>query len=165
MANEPTHPIRPTDAQARALARAIMQGARTAALAVIDPETGGPHVSRIAFGRAPDGTCLTLVSDIARHARALRADQRASLLLGEPGAKGDPLAQPRLTLAVTAGFVAPDDPERPGLRAAWLAQHPKARLYADFADFHFVRLEVSSAFLNGGFGKAYAMKPVDLVPG
>ena len=37
----------------------------------------------------------------------------------------------------------------------YLNRHPKARLYAGFADFAFFRLAVERASLNGGFGKAY----------
>lgn len=161
MRTDRVNPIRSTDDAARALARDILQGARSAALAVIDPETGGPYVSRIAFGRLPDGRCLTLVSDLAHHARALRADPRASLLLGEPGPKGDPLTHPRLTLRVSARMVA-DKPELGGLRDAWLELHPKAKLYVDFADFHFFRFEIDYGHLNAGFGKAYLLDEKDL---
>ncbi len=155
------NPIRDTDDAARAVARGLLGRARTAALAVIDPETGGPYVSRIAFGRAPDGTCLALLSDLALHARALRADPRASLLVGEPGAKGDPLTHPRLTLRVTAQPVTSDE-ARTRLRQIWLALQPKSTLYVDFADFRFYRFDIVSAHLNGGFGKAYALDENDL---
>jgi len=154
-------PLRDTDDAARTLARSVIAAARTAALAVIDPETGGPHVSRIAFGRAADGTCLALLSDLALHTRALRAHPRASLLLGEPEAKGDPLTHPRLTLGVTAWPVT-DDLERARLKPIWLALQPKSRLYVDFADFHFFRFEIVYGHLNGGFGRAYALDENDL---
>lgn len=161
MAPDRITPIRDTDDAARALARELLQGARTAALAVIDPETGGPHVSRIAFGCAPDGTCLALLSDLSRHARALAADPRASLLLGEPGVKGDPLTHPRLTLQVTAQLQTGDE-TRARLRQIWLALQPKSTLYVDFADFRFYRFRIAAAHLNGGFGKAYALDEKDL---
>ncbi len=154
-------PIRSTDDAARVLARDILRGARTAALAVIDPETGGPYVSRIAFGQLPDGACVTLVSDLAHHARALGADHRASLLLGEPRPRGDPLTHPRLTLRASARKVA-DQPERGRLRDAWLRLHPKAKLYVDFSDFHFFRFEIDYGHLNAGFGKAYLLDEKDL---
>jgi heme iron utilization protein len=161
MTTDRINPIRDTDDAARTLARGLLDGARTAALAVIDPETGGPYVSRIAFGRAPDGTCLALLSDLALHARAVRADPRASLLIGEPGGKGDPLTQPRLTLRVTAAPVT-DPSERARLRPIWLQLQPKSKLYVDFADFCFFRFKISYALLNGGFGKAYALEEKDL---
>lgn len=157
-----TDPIRPTDDEARALARRLLHGAATAALAFLHPQTGAPFISRIALGRAPDGTLLSLVSDLSLHSRALARDPRAALLAGEPGPKGDPLNSPRLSLAIRARFVADDDPQRKTLREVWLAQHPKARLYVDFADFRFVAFAIESAALNGGFGRAYALAPEDL---
>ncbi|MCB2115551.1 MAG: pyridoxamine 5'-phosphate oxidase family protein [Rhodobacteraceae bacterium] len=157
-----TDPIRETDEAARALAARLLREARTASLAVIDPSDGSPFVSRIAFGLAPDGTPLSLVSDLAAHARAMRADPRVSLLLGEPGAKGDPLTYPRLTVQARAEFVPAQAEVRGALRRAWIAVHPKAALYADFSDFHYLWLHPASAFLNAGFGKAYALSRNDL---
>ena len=159
---EATSPLRPTDAAACALARDLLAQARHAALAVLHPETGAPHVSRIALGLAPDGTPLTLVSTLALHTTALARDPRAALLVGEPGPKGDPLTHPRLTVEVAARFVPRDGAGHAGLRDHYLASHPKARLYADFADFAFVLLAPTGAALNGGFGKAYRLTPADL---
>ena len=157
-----TDPIRPTDDEARALAQALMRGARTAALAVI--EDGMPLVTRVGFGLGPDGAPVILVSDLAAHSRALRRDDRAALLLGEPGDKGDPLTHPRLSLQARATFVAQDDPSRAALADRWLADHPKAKLYIGFADFHFVRFTILRGLLNGGFGRAYSLDPADLRP-
>jgi len=161
-------PIRETDDEARRIAHNLMASARTAALAVLDPASGAPFVSRIAFGLDKDGAPLTLVSDLAAHAKAMRADPRVSLLVGEPGAKGDPLVHPRLSLRATARTLSPDPAARAALRAGWLSHHPKAALYVDFADFRFVRFDVESALLNAGFGKAYELLandfkiPIDL---
>ncbi len=145
--------IRPTDDEARTLARGLMANARHGALATL--RGGAPFATRIAF--APDGaTLLTLVSDLAPHTAALRADPRASLLIGDPG-KGDPLAHPRMTLQVTAAFI-----DKSGAAETYLNHQPKARLYIGFADFHMVRLTPTEAFLNGGFAKAYHLSPADL---
>ncbi len=110
-------PIRPTDDEARALARGLIDGARFAALGVIEPATAAPMVTRIGLTTAPDGVPLTLVSDLSHHTRALRTNPVCSLLLGEPGAKGDPLIHPRLTLQARADFVDRSDPAHSGLRA------------------------------------------------
>ncbi len=156
-------PIRPTDDEARALARSLLTGARFAALGTLDP-TGAPQVTRIALGLDADGAPVTLISQLSAHTAALKADPRASLLVGEPGPRGDPLTHPRLTLQVRAAFIARDDRNHAGLRDRWLALHPKAKLYVDFGDFGFVRLDPVSAALNGGFGRAYALTPDDLRP-
>lgn len=161
---EKRNPINETDDAARALARRLIDEARTGALAVLHPDTSAPFVSRIAVGTDAAGTPVTLISALALHTRALRADPRAALLLGEPGLKGDPLTHPRLTLTVTARFLDPAAPERESLRARWLADHPKSKLYVDFPDFSFVRLDVAGAAFNGGFGKAYELTPSDLAP-
>ena len=50
------------------------------------------------------GTPLTLISDLSDHTRALKADPRCSILVGEPGPRGDPLTHPRMTLLCTARF-------------------------------------------------------------
>lgn len=151
-------PIRPTDDEARALARNILRDARFAALAVL-LDDGAPQVSRIALGRDNDGMPLGFLSDLSQHSRALLADPRASLLLGEPGPKGDPLTHPRLTLNVRA---VPAAAPREGLIDLWLAKFPKAAAYAGLGDFRFIRFEVASAFLNGGFGRAFRLTPADL---
>lgn len=155
-------PIRPTDDAARHLARGLILGARIAALGTLAPDTGHPQVTRIGFGIVPDGSGLTLVSGLSAHADALRRDPRCSLLLGEPADRGDPLNSARITLRAMALPVPPQDGARDQLRAIWLADHPKARLYVDFADFFFVRFHWIEGSLNGGFGKAFALTASDL---
>lgn len=159
-----TSPIRPTDDEARALARRLVAGARFGALGVIEPETGAPLVTRVAVGTDSGGCPVSLVSDLSVHTRALRANPACSLLVGEPGARGDPLTHPRLTLQARARFLLRGGEEHAELRTRWLEEHPKSRLYVDFADFSFVAFEVEAAHLNGGFGKAYRMGPGDLGP-
>ena len=155
-----TGPIRPTDDEARTLAARLMDEARFCALGVL--QEGAPLVTRVAFGRAPDGTPATLISSLAQHAQALRADPAASLLVGEPEDRGDPLVHPRLTIQARARFIDHDDPRYEEMAAHWLRDHPKARLYIGFGDFHFALFSVTGAFLNGGFGKAFILSPVDL---
>lgn len=159
MAEQKTDPIRPTDDEARALARDLIDTARFGALGVMDPETGAPMVTRIAVVPGPDGLPLTLVSTLSSHTAALDADPACSLLVGEPGAKGDPLTHPRLTLQARAEMV-----DKAALKDHYLRLYPKAQLYYDFGDFRLMRLTPVAAFLNGGFGKAYHLTPDDLVP-
>jgi heme iron utilization protein len=158
-----TDPVLPADEAARAMASALLSTAGFAALAVLDPVTGTPAISRIAFARDPSGTPMSLISSLSAHHAALLANPAAAILVGEPGPKGDPLTHPRLMLQGIASFVPRTDSAHVGLRDHWLAQHPKSKLYIDFADFGFVRFAVISAMLNGGFGKAFRLAPDDLV--
>ncbi len=151
-----TDPIRPTDDAARALARELLAGARFGAIGVREPGSGAPMVTRIAVGME-GGAPVILVSTLSNHTTALRADPACSLLVGEPGPKGDPLTYPRLTIQAVA-----EPAEKAALRDGWLATHPKSKLYIDFADFLFFRLRVREAHLNGGFGKAYRLAAEDL---
>ncbi|MGQ0566067.1 MAG: pyridoxamine 5'-phosphate oxidase family protein [Gemmobacter sp.] len=155
-------PTLPATDEARAQARDLLRGARHAALAVTDAETGTPGISRIAWGLAPGGGGLTLISALAPHFAALAAHPACAVMVGEVAGKGDPLTHPRLMLRATATFVAPDDPVRPALRDRWLADHPKAALYIDFADFAFVRITPVSALLNAGFARAFRLTAADL---
>lgn len=156
-----TDPVRPADAEARALAQGLLALGH-AALAWTDPDTGTPGISRIAFARDPQAGLLTLVSGLAPHFRALRDRPDCALMLGEVGEKGDPLTHPRLMIRAKATFIAPDDPERPAIRTRWLERNPKAQVYIDLPDFAFVRLTPVSALLNGGFARAFHLSPQDL---
>lgn len=153
--NTQQEPTRPADETAIAMAQAMLALGHGALSYVA--QDGLPGISRIALGHDGAGHPLTFVSALAPHFAGLKGNPACAMMLGEPGAKGDPLTHPRLMLRTVAEFAAQD--ERPALRALWLAQHPKAKLYIDFADFAFVRLRPVSAVLNGGFGKAFSFGP------
>ena len=154
--------VQNTDDEARALARGLIDEARYGALAVNEAGTGLPMVTRVAMGTTPEGAPVTLVSNLSHHTRALKEDPRCSLLVGEPGEKGDPLTHPRLTLMAKVRFVNSGDSERDALAAHYLASHPKSKLYIDFPDFCFAIFEVDKAYMNGGFARAYELTPEDL---
>ena len=139
----------PKPYDARGEAKRLLRTIRAGALATMSPE--GPFSSLVALASLPDGSPLIVVSQLSNHTRHLQADPRCSILLPE-GGKGDPLAHPRLTLVGRA--VRAEAQERSAWRTRYLARHPKAELYVDFADFSFWRLAVDSAHLNGGFARA-----------
>ena len=155
-------PFRPVDDDARVLARGLLDTATYAALAVL--QDGAPSVTRIAFATTPHGAPLSLISELSTHTAALRRNPACSLLVGEPGDKGDPLTQPRLTLQARAQFIPQGCADHVALRAHYLNLRHKAKLYIDFSDFHLVRFDIQSALLNGGFGRAYKLHPEDLRP-
>lgn len=154
--------IQKTDADAILLAKTLLREARYGALGVLDPETGAPSVSRAGVATDMDGTPLILISLLASHTRALLADPRCSLLLGEPG-KGDALAHPRISINCRAIRLERGSAQEAQARRRYLNRNPKAKLYVDLGDFSFFRLEVQNASLNGGFGKAYLLTPADLL--
>lgn len=155
------NPIRPTDDSARDIAHGLLQNARFAALAVILAD-GSPLVTRVAFGRSAGGQPLSLISGLASHTRALRANPACSVLIGEPGAKGDPLIHPRLTLQARASFVPHQSEAFSEMAAHYLRDHPKSKLYIGLTDFSFVLFTVSTGHLNAGFGKAFTLTPADM---
>lgn len=150
-------PFQPADDQARALARDLIAAARHASLGTLDPETGAPLVTRIAVQADADGVPVALLSGLASHSRALALDPRAGLLIGAEG-KGDPMAQPRLSILLRAE-PAPPDPAR---RAGWLSRNPRAQVYIDLPDFRFWRLVPVSGLLNAGFGRAFRLAAQDM---
>jgi len=149
--------IRPTDAEALHLARTLARGARFGAIAVLAPDSGHPFTSRVLLATDIDGVPVMIGSELSTHTKALLADPRCSILVGEPG-KGDPLAWPRLTILATAERIGRDSESHRRIRRRFLQRHPKAKLYVDFPDFSFFRLYPGTANLNGGFGKAYILE-------
>ena len=154
--------IRETDAEGIRLARTLLRTARYGALAALEPETGAPLASRVAVATEVGGDPLILVSQLSDHTGAILADPRCSLLLGEPG-PGDPLAHPRISLVCRAQKLERGAPASEEAKRRYLNRHPKAKLYADFKDFSFFRLEIEKAGLNGGFARAYRLDRGDIV--
>ncbi|WP_018690109.1 HugZ family protein [Ahrensia kielensis] len=154
--------IRDTDMEALNLVAKIIMAAKHGALAAFEKNGRFPHISRIQLSTNEEGQLITLVSDLAPHTACMRDNPHCALLIGETG-KGDPLAHPRMSLDVIASQVPNDSAEYNTIRESHLAQHPKAKLYADFADFSFFKLAPQKASLNGGFGKAYNLTEAELI--
>lgn len=161
MAKNPKDVIQPMDDAVRAEAKGLLRGARSAALATLRPD-GHPSASLVGLATDIDGTPIILVSALAAHTANLIADPRASLLIS-PGGKGDPLAHARITLKVRARKIERESEEGLRIRRRYLARQPKSALYADFPDFSFFALMVEGASLNGGFARAFAPTPADLM--
>jgi hypothetical protein len=138
-------------------ARKLLRAARSAALGTT--VGGQPFVSLVTPATAADLSVLLLLSSLAEHTRHLRVDGRCSLLVAGPPEDANPQTAPRLTLS---GLAEPDPDPR--LRARWLAVHPYARLYADFADFAIWRVRPAQAVLVGGFARASRLRPSELAP-
>jgi putative heme iron utilization protein len=120
---------------------------------------GQPFASLVTPATAPDLSVLMLLSSLSEHTRHLRADPRCELLVAGAPAGANPQTAPRLTVT---GLAEPDP--HPTLRARFLALHPYAGLYADFADFAIWRLRPLGALFVGGFARAVRLRAAGLLP-
>jgi putative heme iron utilization protein len=113
-------------------------------------QPGFPFGSVMPYGLDADGRPAFLISTMAMHTQNLQADPRASLLVAQPDASGDPLGASRVTLI---GNVLPvPGPEVAGTREAYLALHANSKHWVDFEDFSFYRMDVVDIYYVGGFG-------------
>jgi heme iron utilization protein len=158
----PENAPQPADFAPKELAKALLRGTRTATLATLDRNTGHPFASLVNVATDIDGSPVILISRLATHTANLEVDGRASLLMADIG-KGDALAHPRLTVLGTFVQVSKDSPDEPRLMRRYLERHPKAKLYAGFADFSSWRMQLVSAHLNGGFARAADLIAADVL--
>jgi heme iron utilization protein len=152
------------DFNPRSTAKKLLRAVRAGALATIDRNTGHPFGSLVNIATDYDGSPLILISRLSSHTANLEADGRASVLLAA-GGKGDPLAHPRLTVLGRFVQVVRDGVQEAQLRRRFLARHPKAELYAGFADFALWRMTMESAHLNAGFARAADLAAADITTG
>jgi putative heme iron utilization protein len=136
-----------------------MREARSAALATtLAAEDRWPYASLVATACDVDGGPILLLSDLSDHTRNLKADPRASLLFEDASDKANPQTGPRVTVL---GRIERSDLDRHCRR--FLARHPKADLYAGFADFAVYRMSVERAHYVGGFARAHWISAQDLM--
>ena len=141
----------------------LMQAAGKAALATLDAATGHPYASLGKVALAPDGCPILLLSRLARHTRNIDRDSRASLLFEPAGlVDGDPLAAARGTVLGQIVALSPDTVDHAVAKATFLARHPDAAGYAEFADFRFFKLAIAGAHFIGGFGRIVEISAADL---
>lgn len=147
-ADEPPVP-EPTYAER---ARTLLYLGRTATLATLSRKhPGHPFASVMPYALDARGRPLLLISSLATHTQNLQADPRASLLVLEATGRGDVLAAGRATLM---GDVRPvPAAEIAEVRPAYLAHHPNAAYWVDFADFAFYRMEIRDIYYVGGFAR------------
>jgi putative heme iron utilization protein len=139
-------------------ARKLLRAARSGSLATA-VEGGQPFASLVTPACAPDLSLLLLLSNLSEHTRHLRAEPRCSILVSGTAESANPQTAPRVTVTGIAEVA--DDPV---LKARYLAVHPYASLYSDFADFHVWRVRVLGALLVGGFARATRIRQADLAP-
>lgn len=118
-----------------------------------------PYASLVLVAVDHDLSPILLISDMAEHTKAIKADDRVSLLFDGTAGLEQPLTGPRVTVLGRARRTADER-----LKARFLARHPDAALYAGFKDFGFYRVAVERAHLVGGFGKIRWIDGAELVP-
>jgi len=132
-------------------ARTLVYLGRLGSLSTISrKQPGFPFGSVMPYALDDHGRPLFLISTMAMHTQNLKADPRASLLVTQNDADGDPLGASRVTLVGNALPVPPE--ELAAARTAYLARHANSKYWVDFEDFSFYRLEVVDVYYVGGFG-------------
>lgn len=138
-------------------ARRLVRAARSATLAT--QQEGQPFASLVTPACAPDFALLLWLSTLSEHTRQLQREPRCALLFTGLAEEANPQTAPRVTVTGLAERV--DDP---ALKARWLARHPYAALYADFADFGLWRIAPQGGLLVQGFARAHRLRAMALLP-
>lgn len=113
-------------------------------------QPGFPFGSVMPYGPDEHGRPIFLISTMAMHTHNLLVDPRASLLVTQPDASGDPLGAPRITLLGKVLTI--DQPEIAEARKLYLARYENSKYWVDYEDFSFYRMEVVDVYYVGGFG-------------
>src|SRR5579863_8754347 len=132
-------------------ARTLMYLGRVGSLSTLSrKQPGFPFGSVMPYGLDIHGRPIFLISTMAMHTQNLQADPRASLLVTQNDAEGDPLGASRVTLVGNVEPVPSD--ELASARSIYLARQANSKYWVDFEDFSFYRLEVVDVYYVGGFG-------------
>ena len=132
-------------------ARTLMHLGRIGSLSTLSrKQPGFPFGSVMPYGLDDHGRPIFLISTMAMHTQNLQADPRASLLVTQDDASGDPLGASRVTLVGNVRTV--PKAEVPEARDLYLARYANSKYWVDFEDFSFYRMDVVDVYYVGGFG-------------
>ena len=132
-------------------ARTLVHMGRIGSLSTVSrKQPGFPFGSVMPYGLDAPGCPIFLISTMAMHTQNLQADSRASLLVTQADASGDPLGASRVTVI---GNVTPiPKPEVADARRLYLERYANSKYWVDFEDFSFFRMNVVDVYYVGGFG-------------
>ena len=132
-------------------ARTLLHLGRVGSLSTLSRKRPGfPFGSLMPFALDGAGRPVFLISTMAMHTQNLQQDSRASLLVIQPEASGDPLGAARVTLV---GNVLPiAEAELGEARRLYLERHENSKYWVDFDDFSFFAMDVVDVYYVGGFG-------------
>lgn len=132
-------------------ARTLVYLGRIGSLSTLSrKQPGFPFGSVMPYGLDERGRPIFLISTMAMHTQNLKADPRASLLVTQPGADGDPLGASRVTLI--GNIVSVPEPELAQARTLYLERYESSKYWVDYDDFSFYRMEIVDVYYVGGFG-------------
>ena len=132
-------------------ARTLVYLGRIGSLSTLSrKQPGFPFGSVMPYGLDSRGRPIFLISTMAMHTQNLQADPRASLLVTQPDASGDPLGASRVTVIGNAQIMPEADVAE--ARALYLERYANAKYWVDFEDFSFYRMDVLDVYYVGGFG-------------
>jgi putative heme iron utilization protein len=132
-------------------ARTLMHLGHIGSLSTLSrKQPGFPFGSVMPYGLDDRGRPIFLISTMAMHTQNLQADPRASLLVTQDDAGGDPLGASRVTLVGNALPMAKS--ETPEARELYLARYANSKYWVDFEDFSFYRMDAVDVYYVGGFG-------------
>src|SRR6202790_5871284 len=131
-------------------ARTLLYLGRIGSLSTLSRKRPGfPFGSVMPYGLDARRRPIFLISTMAMHTQNLQEDPRASLLVTQPDASGDPLGASRVTVIGNAAII--PQPEVADARALYLERYANAKYWVDFEDFSFYRMEVLDVYYVGGF--------------
>jgi heme iron utilization protein len=132
-------------------ARTLVYVGRIGSLSTLSrKQPGFPFGSVMPYGLDPRGRPIFLISSMAMHTQNLHSDPRASLLVTQSDASGDPLGASRVTLV--GNVLAVPEPEVADARKLYLERYANSKYWVDFEDFSFYRMTVVDVYYVGGFG-------------
>jgi heme iron utilization protein len=108
---------------------------------------GFPFGSLMPYAADQHGRPVFFISSMAMHTHNLGQDPRASLLIAQPEASGDPLGAARMTIIGPATEVPAVE-----VQDLYLSRHENAKFWQSYTDFAYYRLEVEGVYFIGGFG-------------
>ncbi len=132
-------------------ARTLVYLGRIGSLSTLSrKQPGFPFGSVMPYGLDARGRPIFLISTMAMHTQNIQADPRASLLVTQPDASGDPLGASRVT--VMGNVLIIPKHEVPDARHLYLDRYANSKYWVDFEDFSFYRMDVLDVYYVGGFG-------------
>ena len=132
-------------------ARLLLRGQHSGILSTISVSvTGYPFGSVTPFMINQHGEAIIYASDIAQHARNIKADSRVSICVNDP-VQSDSQASARVTLIGNASADGVNENDK----ARYFKLFPHAKEYEKAHDFRFYVIRIHRVRYIGGFGEIF----------